>query len=34
MPGLNSDWGFPLVVAIMAVVAGVLYRAFRKSGWL
>ncbi len=34
MPGLNSDWGFPFVVLIMAVVAGFLYRAFRKSGWL
>lgn len=34
MPGLNSDWGFPLVVAIMGLVAGVLHRAFRKSGWL
>jgi magnesium transporter len=34
MPGLNSAWGFPLVVAVMAVVATVLYRAFRRSGWL
>ncbi|MBT8249718.1 MAG: magnesium/cobalt transporter CorA [Acidimicrobiia bacterium] len=34
MPGLNSDWGFPIVVLIMTLVAGFLYRAFRKSGWL
>ncbi len=34
MPGLDSAWGFPAVVGIMGVVAGFLYRAFRKSGWL
>ncbi len=34
MPGIDSGWGFPVVVGIMAVVAGSLYGLFRRSGWL
>lgn len=34
MPGLASDWGFPLALAIMVLAAGSLHRAFRRSGWL
>jgi magnesium transporter len=34
IPGAHQWWGFPSVVLIMAVIALVLYRAFRKSGWL
>ena len=34
MPGLDQAWGFPVVLAVMAVVAGGLYRMFRRSGWL
>jgi magnesium transporter len=34
IPGSDELWGFPLVVAVMAVIAVFLYRAFRRSGWL
>lgn len=34
MPGINTDWGFMVVVGIMTVVAGTLYGLFRRSGWL
>ncbi|MDH3306192.1 MAG: magnesium/cobalt transporter CorA [Acidimicrobiia bacterium] len=34
MPGIDSGWGFFLVVGVMAVVAGTLYSLFRRSGWL
>ena len=34
MPGIDAGWGFPVVVAVMMVVAGSLYGFFRRSGWL
>jgi len=34
LPGAHVWWGFPLVLVLMAVVAGILYRSFRRSGWL
>lgn len=34
MPELNAEWGYPLVLAFMALICGLLYRAFRRSGWL
>ena len=34
MPGVDAGWGFPVVVGIMALVAGTLYGFFRRSGWL
>lgn len=34
MPGIHEDWGFAVAVAIMGLIAGLLYRLFRKSGWL
>jgi len=34
MPGLRSDWGFPVVGGFMALVAGTLYWLFRRSDWL
>ena len=34
IPGSEELWGFPAVVALMTVIAALLYRAFRKSGWL
>ncbi len=34
MPGLDSAWGFPIVLALMATVATTLYLLFRRSGWL
>ena len=34
MPELTWTVGYPLVIALMVGVCWVLYRAFRKSGWL
>jgi magnesium transporter len=34
IPGLESPWGFPAVVASMVVVGGVLALFFRRHGWL
>ncbi|WP_306239027.1 magnesium/cobalt transporter CorA [Ornithinimicrobium cryptoxanthini] len=34
MPELHWSFGYPLVVALMALACVFLYRAFRRSGWL
>jgi magnesium transporter len=34
MPELDWLWGYPLVLAFMALVCLGLYRAFKRSGWL
>lgn len=34
MPELHWSFGYPLVVALMALACLFLYRAFRRSGWL
>jgi magnesium transporter len=34
MPRLHWAYGYPLVVAVMATVAGALHRVFRRKGWL
>lgn len=34
MPELKWTFGYPLVVAVMVTISLVLYRAFRRSGWL
>jgi len=34
MPELEQTWGYPAVLALIAVSCGLLYRAFRRSGWL
>jgi magnesium transporter len=34
MPELRWPFGYPLVVGVMAVACGWLYRAFRKNDWL
>ncbi|WP_432177060.1 magnesium and cobalt transport protein CorA [Streptomyces sp. Tue6028] len=34
MPELDWHYGYPCVLALMAVGAGLLYRAFRRNGWL
>ncbi len=34
MPELHWTVGYPLVLALMAVVCGSLYRSFKRSGWL
>ena len=34
MPELHWSFGYPLVLVLMALVCLLLYRAFKKSGWL
>ncbi|MGW2568512.1 magnesium/cobalt transporter CorA [Streptomyces sp. NPDC001537] len=34
MPELHWSFGYPLVIGVMAVACLVLYRGFRRSGWL
>ena len=34
MPELDYDWGYPIVLTFIAAVCLLLYRGFRKSGWL
>lgn len=34
MPELHWTYGYPLVVAVMVAACSLLYRAFRRSGWL
>ncbi len=34
MPELHWTFGYPAVVALMAVVCGLLYRGFKRAGWL
>jgi len=34
MPELNSPYGYPTVLGVMAITCVTLYRAFRRSGWL
>jgi magnesium transporter len=34
MPELRWQFGYPLAVGLMLTVCGLLYRAFRRSGWL
>ena len=34
MPELQWRWGYPMALAVIAVSAGLLYRRFRRAGWL
>ncbi len=34
MPELRSPLGYPIVLVGMAIIVGVLYRQFKRSGWL
>ena len=34
MPELDQPWGYPMAVGIMVVIDFILWRKFRKSGWL
>jgi magnesium transporter len=34
MPELHWQYGYPLVLGVMATVCGLLYRRLRKAGWL
>ena len=34
MPELHSHWGYPTCIAVMVIVCSLLYRGFKRSGWL
>ncbi|MBW1601698.1 magnesium and cobalt transport protein CorA [Streptomyces sp. JJ66] len=34
MPELNTAWGYPAAIALMVLTSLLLYRAFRRNGWL
>jgi magnesium transporter len=34
MPELHQDWGYFAVLGFIATVCLLLFRAFKKSGWL
>ena len=34
MPELEWHYGYPLALAVIVVVCGLLYRRFRKARWL
>jgi magnesium transporter len=34
MPELSQPWGYPLVLLVMALSCGALYRGFQRNGWL
>jgi magnesium transporter len=34
MPGLTQWWGYPVTIIVIVVSCTLLYRAFRRSGWL
>jgi magnesium transporter len=34
MPELQTTWGYPVVLGTMATVCGILYRGFKRNGWL
>ncbi|CAN5737606.1 hypothetical protein BH24ACT25_BH24ACT25_00240 [soil metagenome] len=34
MPELEWELGYPLVIAVMLTVRGLMYRAFKRAGWL
>jgi magnesium transporter len=34
MPEISHPWGYPLALASMAAVAGVMLLYFRKRGWI
>jgi magnesium transporter len=34
MPELHWQFGYPMVIGLILVICGLLYRAFKRSGWL
>ena len=34
MPELRNDWGYPVVMAVLVTSCALLWRAFKRSGWL
>jgi magnesium transporter len=34
MPELSTTWGYPAVLATMITICAILYRGFKRNGWL
>jgi magnesium transporter len=34
MPELQTTWGYPVVLGTMVTICGILYRGFKRNGWL
>jgi magnesium transporter len=34
MPELDSRWGYPIVLTLIVTTCGLMYRVFKRSGWL
>ncbi len=34
MPELHSRYGYPIAIAVMVAICGILYRRFRRAGWI
>jgi len=34
MPGLTQWWGYPITMVVIVAACGLLYRGFRRTGWL
>jgi magnesium transporter len=34
MPELGTTWGYPVVLGTMVTICGILYRGFKRNGWL
>ena len=34
MPELSTQWGYPLILTVIAVICLLLYRGFKRNGWL
>jgi magnesium transporter len=34
MPELDQPWGYPAVLLLMGTICTLLYRGFKRSGWL
>jgi magnesium transporter len=34
MPELHWQFGYPLVIVVILSICGLIYRSFRKNGWL
>jgi len=34
MPELQWEWGYPVALGLIATAAALLYRRFRRAGWL
>ena len=34
MPELQSGWGYPAVLGTMVTICAIMYRGFKRNGWL